>query len=203
MQAVIIHVLCVFSNVILQLNTWKQRNSGAPRLGPWGSRNPSSHERVSSSSEQRDGEVDDSLGSLSRSSNKISLKTALNEQKACHGLDSFQVYCIGRHWPKEDSAVMISFFTGKVWSGRQKIVQSWFPSSLAKSGTYCNSGSLTKALQVTTHRSSSTSGTSAPMIEFFLLNSRALLLTFRTNCPDVVSFCPEYHHQPLFFTQLS
>ena len=41
-------------------------------------------------------------------------------------------------------------------------------------------------------------------------NSRAILPTFRTNCPDGVSFCPdgvsfcpEYHQQPLFFTQLS
>ena len=37
----------------------------------------------------------------------------------------------------------------------------------------------------------------------FLPNSRAFLPTFSTMCPDGVSFCPEYHHQPLFFTQPS
>ena len=41
------------------------------------------------------------------------------------------------------------------------------------------------------------------MIGFFLYNSRALLPTFVSFCPDVVSICREYHHQPLFFTQLS
>ena len=42
---------------------------------------------------------------------------------------------------------------------------------------------------------------------FFLPNSRALLPTFSTNCPDGVSFCPDgvsfcpdFHPQPLFFT---
>ena len=45
---------------------------------------------------------------------------------------------------------------------------------------------------------------------FFLPNSRALLPTFSTNCPDGVSFCPDgvsfcpdFHPQPLFFTPLS
>ena len=38
---------------------------------------------------------------------------------------------------------------------------------------------------------------------FFWPKSRALLPTFRTNCPDGVSFCPDFHPQPLFFTQPS
>ena len=47
------------------------------------------------------------------------------------------------------------------------------------------------------------------MIELPPPNCRALLPTFRTNCPDGsfcpdgVSFCPENHHQSLFFTQPS
>ena len=48
------------------------------------------------------------------------------------------------------------------------------------------------------------------IIVFFLPNSRALLPTFHTNCPDGshfaqkgAGFCPEKHHQPLFFTRLS
>ena len=36
---------------------------------------------------------------------------------------------------------------------------------------------------------------------FFLPNSRALLPTVHTNCPDGVSLCPDFHPQPLFFTQ--
>ena len=48
-------------------------------------------------------------------------------------------------------------------------------------------------------------------LNFSFTNSRALLPTIHTNCPDWshfaqnltkgVSFCPEYHTQPLFFTQ--
>ena len=45
------------------------------------------------------------------------------------------------------------------------------------------------------------------MMDFFWPNSRALLPTFRKNCPDGVSFCPDwvsfcpdFHPQPLFFT---
>ena len=61
-----------------------------------------------------DVEKTDSLGSVSRCSDKISHKTALNEQNAGHCLDPFKVYCIGRQWPTEDSAVRISF--SKVWN---------------------------------------------------------------------------------------
>ena len=45
------------------------------------------------------------------------------------------------------------------------------------------------------------------MVDFVLPNSRELLPTFCTNCPDGVSFCPRwglflprFHPQPLFFT---
>ena len=54
------------------------------------------------------------------------------------------------------------------------------------------------------------------MIEIFLPNSRAILPTFHTNCPEGshfdqtglilprwVSFCPQHHPQPMFFTQQS
>ena len=48
------------------------------------------------------------------------------------------------------------------------------------------------------------------MIEFLFSSFKALLPTFSYKlsrwvsfCPDGVSLCPKYHHQPLFFSQLS
>ena len=54
-------------------------------------------------------EVDDTLGSLSRLSDKIWFKTALDQHNAGKCMDLFKVYYIGRQSMTEDSTVMISF----------------------------------------------------------------------------------------------
>ena len=59
-------------------------------------------------------EVDDTLGSLSRLSDKIWFKTALDQHNAGQCMDLFKVYCIGRQFMTEDRAVMISF--SSVWN---------------------------------------------------------------------------------------
>ena len=56
-----------------------------------------------------DMEVDDTLGSLSRLSDKIWFKTALDQHNAGKCMDLFKVYYIGRQSMTEDSTVMISF----------------------------------------------------------------------------------------------
>ena len=61
-----------------------------------------------------DVEVDDTLGSSSRLSDKISFKTVLDQHYAGKGMDLFKVYCIGRRFVTEDRAVMISF--SNVWN---------------------------------------------------------------------------------------
>ena len=61
-----------------------------------------------------DVEVDDTLGSLSRLSDKIWFKTALDQHNAGQCMDLFKVYCIGRQFMTKDSAVMISF--SSVWN---------------------------------------------------------------------------------------
>ena len=61
-----------------------------------------------------DVEVDDTLGSLSRLSDKIWFKTALDQHNAGQCMDLFKVYCIGRQFMTEDRAVMISF--SSVWN---------------------------------------------------------------------------------------
>ena len=45
-------------------------------------------------------------------------------------------------------------------------------------------------------------GKNSPILEHFcpLFTQIAQMVSF---CPDGVSFCPEYHHKPLFFTQPS
>ena len=61
-----------------------------------------------------DVKVDDTLGSLSRLSDKIWFKTALDQQNAGKCMDLFKVYCIGRQFMIEDCAVMISL--SSVWN---------------------------------------------------------------------------------------
>ena len=59
-------------------------------------------------------EVDDILGSLSRLSDKIWFKAALDQHNAGKCMDLFKVYCIGLQFMTEDGTVMISF--SSVWS---------------------------------------------------------------------------------------
>ena len=56
-------------------------------------------------------EVDDTRGSLSRLWDKFWFKTALDQQNAGKSMDLFRVYCIGRQFMTEDSAIMFLSLT--------------------------------------------------------------------------------------------
>ena len=90
-------------------------------------------------------EVDDTLGSLSRLSEKILFKTALDQHNAGKCMDLFRVYCIGQQFMMEDRAVMISF--SNVWNllNFWKSVSSGYDTQIVMDVTHkCSTAAVNK-----------------------------------------------------------
>ena len=81
-------------------------------------------------------EVEDTLRSLSRLSDKIWFENALDQRNAGKCMDLFRVYCIGRQFMTEGCAVIITFFF--VWNllNFWRSVSSGYKTQIAMDVTY-------------------------------------------------------------------